>query len=244
MADVPPEPDRTKKQCTTCGEIIANSARKCIHCDAYQDWRQYLAFSTTVLALLVALLSVATVAVPVFHDLLTTKDSDLVGAFQGFSDDGAVFVVSNSGNRPGTVGEAFVYFLNMDASPMLESFSGFRLASGNREESSFVDVGKSKLITYQPLRSQRTNESQRTKESQDATFPWQRNDIARSQCAIGIELINFSGRRNKPCFEYGCSEIVRVLFPDHQPTKSEVGNRHETEERGRSPFSTVCRPSE
>ena len=66
MVDVPPEPERHKKQCTTCGEEIANSARKCIHCDTYQDWRRYLTFSSTVLALLVALLSVATVAGPVF----------------------------------------------------------------------------------------------------------------------------------------------------------------------------------
>jgi hypothetical protein len=238
MADVPLDQDRHKKQCTTCGEVIADSARKCIHCDAYQDWRRYLAFSSTVLALLVALLSVATVAGPVFHDLLTTKDSDLVGSFQGFSDDGAVFVVSNSGNRPGTVGEAFVAVFNSAVlngkllGKGLTIFGGFRLASGNREESSFVDVGKSKLIKYQPLRFQPTEE-----------FPWERDDIAKFQCAIGIDLINFSGRRNKPCFEYGCSEILRVLFPGHQPTKSEGGNHHETEAGPRALFSTVCRPT-
>ena len=150
MVDVPPEPDQHKKQCTTCSELIAASALKCIHCDSYQDWRRYLAFSSTVLALLVALLSVATVAGPVFRDLLTTKDSDLaVGSFQGFNDDGeAMFVVTNSGNRPGTVADAYVLIAPLDKPNESIYFTGFPRGKLSSEESFFVDGGKSKLVRF------------------------------------------------------------------------------------------------
>lgn len=234
MADVPPEPARHQKQCTTCGEEIAQSARKCIHCDSFQDWRRYLAFSSTVLALLVALLSVATVAAPVFRDLLTTKDSELVASFQGFnSDDEAVFVVSNSGNRPGTVGEALLFVTSSETPQRFHLYRGYRLASG-KEESIFVDVGKSALVRYRP------GPSQLIKESQDGTYDWERDDSATFQCAIGLDLTNFSGLQYMTCFEYSCAEIWRVFFPEHQPTKPKGADRL----KGQSFFlSNVCRPN-
>ena len=92
----------------------------------------------------VALLSVATVAGPVFRDLLTTKDSDLaVGSFQGFNDDGeAMFVVSNSGNRPGTVADAYVLFAPRDKPGESIYFTGFPRGKLSSEESFFVEGGK------------------------------------------------------------------------------------------------------
>jgi hypothetical protein len=214
MADIQSETNRHKKRCRTCGEEIVESAQKCIHCDAYQDWRRYLAFSSTVLALLVALLSVATVAGPVFRDLVITKDSKLVASFQGFSDGQAVFVVSNSGSRPGTVGEAFVVLaqLQPSAQDMLNFFllSDLPLAPKHREESSFIDAGQSRLLKYQ-LRSG-------TKQ------PWENTDITTFGCAIGIELINFSGYINKSCFKYKCNRMVQTLFPDSQPREFQEGH--------------------
>jgi hypothetical protein len=212
MADVPPESDRHKKQCTTCGEEIAYTARKCIHCDSYQDWRRYLTFSSTVLALLVALLSVATVAGPVFRDLLTIKDSDLVASFQGVNaDDQAVFVVSNLGTRPGTVGEVLIMVAPSESGEF-HLYRGFPLASGTRDESIFVDAGKSAAVRYGPGPSKY--------DSSWGDFSWERDDIAKFQCAIGILLINFSGPQFQACFKYSCSEIARVFFPGHQPAKS------------------------
>src|SRR5262245_16368653 len=142
---------RQKKTCTSCGEEIAASARKCIHCDSYQDWRRFFGFSSPVLALLVALVSVATFAVPVFRDVLAPKDSHLTGSFQGFVDDEPVFVVSNSGNRAGTVGEASIWLVTVDSAGEIRAdsikiISGLPLA---RHVEFFVDAGESKLIKYQ-----------------------------------------------------------------------------------------------
>ena len=42
----PGEVDATKP-CKVCGEAIKTTAKKCIHCDSYQDWRAYLNFGST-----------------------------------------------------------------------------------------------------------------------------------------------------------------------------------------------------
>jgi hypothetical protein len=128
-----------------------------------------------VLALLVALLSVATVAGPVFRDLLTTKDSDLaVGSFQGFNDDGeAMFVVSNSGNRPGTVADAYVLVAPLDKPNESIYFTGFPRGKLSSEESFFVDGGKSKLVRFRAR-----------PRPQEPKLEWEGQNIQRFQCAL------------------------------------------------------------
>jgi hypothetical protein len=66
------------KPCKVCGEAIKKVARICIHCNNYQDWRAEVNVSSTVLALLVALASVLSWAVPVITTALTPKNSDLI----------------------------------------------------------------------------------------------------------------------------------------------------------------------
>jgi hypothetical protein len=242
MSNATSESNRHSKLCATCGEPIAFSARKCIHCDAYQDWRRYLAFSSTVLALLVALLSVATVAVPVLRDVLIAKDSDLVGSFQGLSDNGAVFVVSNAGNRPGTVGEAFVIIALRDPPPTntlpFIMISGLPLEDSYVAETSFVDAGKSKLIKYRPLSSPPKSGPQ------GPQYPWEETDAGKFQCAMGIDLINFSGRITRNCFEYSCPRVFSVLFSSSQSVASDqetiTDKRQETiSDRA---LRSICRP--
>jgi hypothetical protein len=156
-----------------------------------------------VLALLVALLSVATVAGPVFRDLLITKDSELVASFQELNDEAATFVVSNSGNRGGTVGEAFVIVARRkspEGQISKDIISVQRSLRSDQEE--YVDAGKSMIIRYVPRAA-----------DQNANVSW--TDIEKLQCAFGIVLINFSGRRESPCFQHSCVQIHNTLFRHH-----------------------------
>jgi hypothetical protein len=207
MTDVPPE--QHKKLCTTCGEPIAQSARKCIHCDTYQDWRGYLAFSSTVLALLVALLSVATVAGPVFRDLLISKDSKLVASFQELHNEEATFVVSNSGSQAGTVGEAFVLVAEKGQTTLIPLPRVFK-SSVEEREGQFIEAGKSRLVRYEPPR-----EVERI-----SNISWA--DVTKLQCAIGIHLINFSARREASCFQHSCVSIHNALIRDQGALLAEV----------------------
>lgn len=53
-----------EKKCVECYSDIPLKARKCVHCGAYQTSWRYISFSSTFLALLIALLSVAGTTLP------------------------------------------------------------------------------------------------------------------------------------------------------------------------------------
>jgi hypothetical protein len=65
-------------RCRECRSELVEDAVKCKECDAFQDWRRHLTFSATVLALLVALVSVLTVAIPILVKAFQSPKSDLV----------------------------------------------------------------------------------------------------------------------------------------------------------------------
>jgi hypothetical protein len=81
------------KPCKVCGEAIKRSARKCIHCDSYQDWHANIGMSTTVLSLLVALVAVLTPAVPVMKTTFSSKNSSLSFSLQGVDETLLVFLL-------------------------------------------------------------------------------------------------------------------------------------------------------
>jgi hypothetical protein len=98
-----------KKPCVICGEKIPVAAIKCTHCETFQDWRRYVGFSTTFLALLTALVSVVSASLPGFVEFLKGHDSKIAVAFQ--SDDrqgGILLLASNSGDRPGGIAEVIL----------------------------------------------------------------------------------------------------------------------------------------
>src|SRR5882724_7238207 len=86
--------------CILCREQIPSGAKICTKCDSYQDWRRYFGVSSTVLSLLVALVSVLTVAVPVVRNALTPDRSDVRCSVLEWSAGGVTLVVSNRGVRP------------------------------------------------------------------------------------------------------------------------------------------------
>ncbi|MEG3148237.1 hypothetical protein U1839_26620 [Sphingomonas sp. RT2P30] len=69
------------KDCPVCAERIKAGARRCRYCGSSLSWREHLGLGNTILALLVALVSVVTAAVPTFYNLFSSKNSDLNIAF-------------------------------------------------------------------------------------------------------------------------------------------------------------------
>jgi|GEM_PF-6322569 len=91
-----------KMRCRVCHEEIVAGAVKCIHCDSYQrPWRRRLDFSNTILALLVALVSVSGVMIPVILDACARKDSDVRVMFLSMSPhhDELWLLATNRGTR-------------------------------------------------------------------------------------------------------------------------------------------------
>lgn len=101
-APEPPQP-ANEKFCSTCYAAIHRQARKCRECESYQDWRRHLSVGSSVLALLVALVSVLALAAPAFDGIITREDSNIEVSLQGIRGERAFVMVTNSGVRAGSV---------------------------------------------------------------------------------------------------------------------------------------------
>jgi hypothetical protein len=102
--DVSTEENRGKARCTTCLEPIWIGAKKCTHCDSYQDWRGFFSFSSTVLALMVSLVTVLGAFLPIIINLARPRDSNLQLAQSPIFEGGHLYVLAtNKGIRDGVV---------------------------------------------------------------------------------------------------------------------------------------------
>lgn len=92
-----------KKNCRVCQERISALATKCPHCSSYQDWRVRISPVNMALALLVALVSVVSMAVPMVKSALTPDNSQLAITYLDRADVTVPIVVSNKGSRPAVI---------------------------------------------------------------------------------------------------------------------------------------------
>ena len=95
-----PVSDENIVPCKQCRIGIPHAARLCSHCNSYQDWRGHLTVSSSVLALLVALISVTTTALPVVSSALSDPQSQSLVSRPVFQGVKLTVAVSNVGNGP------------------------------------------------------------------------------------------------------------------------------------------------
>ena len=91
------------KKCKACNQDINEEASKCRHCNAWQGLRYYLTPTETVLALIVALISVSTMSYQTIKQLRKEHNSDINMLFLDRADTTVPLVISNSGGRPAVI---------------------------------------------------------------------------------------------------------------------------------------------
>jgi hypothetical protein len=89
--------------CRLCATPIPGGARLCPVCGSYQNWLGSLNRSGLVLSLLVALVSVLSVAIPAFQTALRPARSELRVLRYYFTETGVSLVLTNKGAMPGFV---------------------------------------------------------------------------------------------------------------------------------------------
>ncbi len=106
------EPDQNTapeaKLCSTCAEPIQKTALKCRHCGSYQDWRRRLGVSSTILALLVALVSVIGSTAPVVVGLFKAKTAAFRFSPPQFGQGAVTVTASNVGSLPARLSYAAI----------------------------------------------------------------------------------------------------------------------------------------
>jgi hypothetical protein len=100
------EQDQSSILCKQCCNAIPRGARLCSHCNSYQDWRSWFSVSSTVLALLTALVSVLGIATPAVINVLHSPKSNAI--LQAPSLDGTTLrvVAINRGDAPASLTHA------------------------------------------------------------------------------------------------------------------------------------------
>ncbi|MDG0806363.1 hypothetical protein PO856_003639 [Pectobacterium brasiliense] len=94
--------------CKQCRYPIPNSARICSKCNSYQDWRSFVPFSNTALALLTALISVIGIAAPAFYTLVHTPRSKAVLTMPSVDGTTLRIIAINKGDAPASLIRAWV----------------------------------------------------------------------------------------------------------------------------------------
>lgn len=198
-----PETDPTRgtnqKRCRACMEYIHVDAKKCKHCQAFQDWRSGLSLWTTILALLVALLSVTTVLTGALTYLRRDQDSSIALFPQGVEPEHISLLAQNVGKRPARIsdGELFIevgesYRTVLDLDPIA---SGEGSAGIPAEETKEVFL----VINKFGFRANREKLIQELRES------W---------VTIEVEITHFSGRKEH--FEFTEHGNKYITFLQHQ----------------------------
>lgn len=176
--------------CSTCREQIQSGAKKCRVCDSYQDWRRFLNMSSSVLALLVALVSVLSFAAPIAVNMLRKDGSNITITLQAVQGRRVYFMASNSGNRPGGVGDAK---LTVQYGDHIENFDLYRTG-----EPPFIMPGASRQISYTL-----SNHQQQSIENSEPR--------PRNQTRFAIEAIEFDGARRTYTSDMSYEQLLSAL---------------------------------
>lgn len=106
MTDSPnPQMDDLCKQCKS---KIPSGACICSVCNTYQDWRRFIPFSNTALALLTALISVIGIATPAVYKVVHKPRSEAVLTMPSVDGTTLRVVVINRGDAPASLIKAWV----------------------------------------------------------------------------------------------------------------------------------------
>lgn len=124
--------------CRQCKTEIPIGAKICSTCNSYQDWRSFIPFSNTALALIIALISVAGISGPVLYKVVHTPRSEASITMPSVDGTTLRVVVINRGDAPASLGRVWV------DSEYLAGATKFRL----RNDSDAIIQPGSKLLTF------------------------------------------------------------------------------------------------
>ena len=163
------------KTCATCGALMPYQAVKCTKCDGFQNWYNGIAVSTTVLALLTALISVAGATLPNLWSWYRSGNSHVSVSFAHDDDQGGIYLAAtNDGDRIGSIADVAIDFTAKDKQ---YSFP----AALDPQSNPSIEPGKSQKIRY-------------TVDVGRELVAYSVKDV-KGDCSLKIEVREFSGAK-------------------------------------------------
>jgi hypothetical protein len=229
-----PEQSEEKGHCTTCLEPIRIGAKKCIKCDSYQDWRRFLTFSSTVLALLVSLVAVTGALVPAVMEEVRRSDSD-VQLSNPVSDNGHVyFLATNYGKKPG-IAEVATVVLDFKDGPRYIWLHLVRSAS-NAELLPADDTKELDYTTQFPAEGKQELDDAALSPAEGEGRGWnplnmnyhdlmaQIKELDQRTCTIKVKVKSFKGKDSESAHSFPCQKF-HVALEDYWAHAQELHSR-------------------
>jgi hypothetical protein len=199
---------KREKECWACSKpLVKEYSRKCIHCEAYQrGWRKHFSFSIPVLSLIVAIISSAAIAVPVFLDALRSDNSKILVNYLSYKDLTFSILVANTGKRHGVIKRAGLIIPKSDLGlPDNSALPVYALLPREQEErTAILAPGEAKILHL--------NKPHGKKLLRVGTRQWQENE-ENEQTEIEIDIINFDGSFESKRIQVG--QIGSLIINDH-----------------------------
>ena len=130
------EADSLAIQCKVCGLNIPRKATLCYHCNSHQDWRRHLSISNTALALLVALFSVMSTAVPPLYAWIN-RHSKTHLSIASMDEKIIRLVATNEGFEPSIIEGADIILSQLPPTSRLELVGNSALISNGSRQIDF-----------------------------------------------------------------------------------------------------------
>ncbi len=196
------------RACSTCREPIHFDAKKCTKCGSFQDLRRHLAISSTALALLIALISVASTATLTMRSVFEVPRSNLGIKLIRAEGMDVYFLVTNSGNERGAIISG-----GLEVHP---DAGDITLQSGTRDPI-FAEPGESRVIN---IRYTVTHDDMK-KISVGIPKYWEGHadpDIS-LPIRVGVAVIEFDGKEREPRFylDLFCESECRLATVEYLP---------------------------
>jgi hypothetical protein len=194
-------------QCRICKSEMNQGAVFCLHCKSYQNWRRYLNLSSSVLALLVALVSVLSATLPQIIQSLEQQNSILQCSLVESDNAAFIVLVVNQGNRRAVISKTTL---------LLDTNEAFRLAIN--DSSRIVAAGEVRDLVI------RANESRAADLKYLLSLKYwngENNDrVDRGDAgsnSLELEVIHFDGQKEifiAPIPEPEFKRFLNAVFPN------------------------------
>lgn len=154
-----------EKECSTCSSPIPITANKCIHCGSFQNWRKYLDFGNTSIALVLALITVIGVLSEKFINLyqeIFSKDISVIQTISRIDLEEVSVLFTNTGESRVQISDGIlcrvpvikdgVDLINKDflgvRNPKYDEVEAFHIMVYTNNERAILEKGKSIEVKF------------------------------------------------------------------------------------------------
>ncbi len=182
-----------KHKCHACREDLIEGAKICKHCGSFQDWRRHMMFSSSILALLVALVSVTSFTIPIIKKSLIVEDSNILLSFQFSRENEICIIATNNGSKSGSIANSELIIRKNQ-----KNIGKYPLRiSGESSGEAFISPGISKQLKLYIINEERNR--------------IEKEDIDLLSCMLDITSIKYSGEEDNKHIPLNCHKLGRFM---------------------------------